>query len=78
MVWLFWYFTIVLTRLFSLLEHFPKPGTKADTRMLMEEEKRIEETSSEGSDEGEDEEEGKSAATPQNQARDKNRAIRSN
>ena len=46
--------------------------------MLMEEEKRIEETSSEGSDEGEDEEEGKSAATPQNQARDKNRAIRSN
>ena len=42
--------------LIYFLEHFPKPGTKADTRMLREEEKNIEETSSEGS-EGEDAEE---------------------
>lgn len=42
--------------LFSLyVEHFPKPGTKADLRMLKKEEENIEETSSENSDEQEEE-----------------------
>ena len=54
---------LVLLTLLTLLEHFPKPGTKADTRMLMEEEKHIEETSSEGSEEYEEDEEGKNATT---------------
>ena len=37
------------------LEHFPKPGTKADQRMLKKEEENIEETSSENSEEQEEE-----------------------
>ena len=35
----------------SFSRHFPKPGTKADTRMLQAEDQNIEETSSENSDE---------------------------
>lgn len=31
--------------LFVYSEHFPKPGTKADARMLLEDDKNIEETS---------------------------------
>ena len=42
-----------------VLEHFPKPGTKADTRMLKAEEENIEETSSDNSGETGDEEEAK-------------------
>ena len=35
-----------LTNFWTHLENFPKPGTKADTRMLIEEENHIDESSS--------------------------------
>ena len=38
----------------SFSKHFPKPGTKADQRMLKKEEENIEETSSENSDDQEE------------------------
>ena len=45
-------------------EHFPKPGTKADTRMLKAEEENIEETSSEDSGEEAEDEEAKTPMPP--------------
>lgn len=35
----------------SFFKHFPKPGTKADLKMLKKEDENIEETSSENSEE---------------------------
>ena len=55
-------------------EHFPKPGTKADTRMLLEEEKHIEETSSEGTEA--DEEEQKSVVLQRTKISDSVRPAR--
>lgn len=59
---------------FQTIEHFPKPGTKADTRMLREEEKNLEETSSENSEADEAEEQ--KSATPLLRPANKTRSVR--
>jgi len=65
----------------SFSKHFPKPGTKADQRMLKKEEENIEETSSENSEEHQDQDSTQKSTTittPSARPTNKSRSVRAN